>query len=183
MDLRTWWSEQRLAGDQRAGSWVRGRVRRTQYAYPRRNWVPHLSVTVVAWLLIWAGSTTIPGEYVRGLTVGMAATTIVAMQWVCILQATGTASLAMGEQAEQWTASVLRGLPGRRLANHLKLRATDIDHVLVGCNGLYAVEPKWTATAPSPENGEPRPPDRQPATPKTSVCGTRRGSTAQRSRS
>ena len=26
----------------------------------------------------------------------------------------------MGEQAEQWTASVLRGLPGRRLANHLK---------------------------------------------------------------
>ncbi len=142
MHRRTW-RERRLASDRRAGSWVRGNVRRTQYAYLRRNWVPHVVVTAVAWILILAGSSTLPWDYVRGLTVGVAGTTIVAMQWVWIVQATGTAALAMGDQAEQWTAAVLRKLPGRRVVNHVKLRQTDIDHVVVGPDGLYAVETKW----------------------------------------
>jgi len=65
--------------------------------------------------------------------------------WVA--QATGTASTMMGDLAEQWTASELRKLRRRgwRVLNHVMLKQRDIDHVLIGPGGVYAVETKWGA--------------------------------------
>lgn len=53
----------------------------------------------------------------------------------------------MGDLAEQWTASELRPLrrAGWRLVNHVRLRPWDIDHVLIGPGGAWAVETKWSA--------------------------------------
>lgn len=64
-----------------------------------------------------------------------------------VTQATGTGPAMMGATAEQWTASELRPLRKRgwRVVNHLALRKWDIDHVLVGPGGAWAVETKWSA--------------------------------------
>ena len=53
----------------------------------------------------------------------------------------------MGDLGEQWTASELRKLRGKGwlVVNHVLLRRWDIDHVLVGPGGAYAVETKWSA--------------------------------------
>lgn len=55
----------------------------------------------------------------------------------------------MGDMAEQWTAGQLRKLRSRgwRMVNHFVLGFDDIDHVLVGPGGAYAIETKWSATA------------------------------------
>ena len=64
----------------------------------------------------------------------------------------------MGDQAEQWTASELRqlGRRGWRLVNHFALGRDDIDHVLIGPGGAYAVETKWSATSWRAEFGRRR---------------------------
>lgn len=53
----------------------------------------------------------------------------------------------MGDLGERWTAGELRTLKqqGWRVVNHVILRQRDIDHVLVGPGGVYAIETKWTA--------------------------------------
>jgi len=94
--------------------------------------------------------------------------------WVA--QATGTASTMMGDLAEQWTASELRKLRRRgwRVLNHVMLKQRDIDHVLIGPGGVYAVETKW---GPDPgrfqvqadESSKRR--SRPPTTPTISGCG------------
>lgn len=52
----------------------------------------------------------------------------------------------MGDQAEQWTAQELRTTRplGWQVVNHFLLRRDDIDHVLIGPGGVYAVETKWS---------------------------------------
>ena len=52
-----------------------------------------------------------------------------------------------GELAEQWTAAELRKLrrDGWRLINHFRLRQADIDHVLIGPGGVFAIETKWSS--------------------------------------
>jgi hypothetical protein len=94
---------------------------------------------------VWLLSLTLPTPYLQGLTVGVGCATIVATQWLWIVQATGTASLAMGEQAEQFTASLLRKRRGWRVVNHVNLRMADIDHVLLGPDGIFAIETKWSS--------------------------------------
>jgi len=55
----------------------------------------------------------------------------------------------MGDQAEQWTAQELRksARKGWRLVNHLALGVDDIDHVLIGPGGAYAIETKWNGSS------------------------------------
>lgn len=70
--------------------------------------------------------------------------------WFLTVQATGTAPTMAGDAAEQWTAQELRRLrrQGWMLVHRLVLREhEDIDHVLIGPGGCYAIETKWTATA------------------------------------
>ncbi len=64
-----------------------------------------------------------------------------------VRQVTGTAPAMMGGQGEQWTASELRPLQRRgwRVVHHVSLRPWDIDHVLIGPGGAFAIETKWSA--------------------------------------
>jgi hypothetical protein len=80
------------------------------------------------------------------------------MLWSWTLQVTGTAPGMMGDTAEQWTASDLRKLRHRgwRVVNHFVLAKDDIDHVLIGPGGTYAIETKWSATSWSSEFGRAR---------------------------
>jgi hypothetical protein len=92
---------------------------------------------------LWA----IPNIAIRSYAAGLLTATIVGFLAHQVTQMAGTSGAAMGEIAEQWTAQELRKLrrQGWRVVNHLMLRVWDIDHVLVGPGGVYAVETKWSA--------------------------------------
>lgn len=83
----------------------------------------------------------------RGFIVGAALVGTFAAIAVVVMQVTGTAPTSMGALAEQWTASELRPLrrAGWRIVHHFALRKSDIDHVLLGPSGVFAVETKWSA--------------------------------------
>lgn len=96
---------------------------------------------VLAWFLV-------PQPFVQGLLLGAAGASVVAMLWSLVVRATGTGNAMMGDQGEQWTAQELRSLRshGWKVVNHVMLRErSDIDHVLVGPGGVYAIETKWSA--------------------------------------
>lgn len=117
----------------------------------RERWIAHLITTLASCAFVWLLSLALPTSYLQGLAVGVGFTAVVAVQWVWIIEATGTAYLAMGEQAEQFTASLLRKRRGWRVVNHVNLRQSDIDHVLLGPDGIFAIETKWSSQAWTPE--------------------------------
>jgi hypothetical protein len=139
--------ERQLAGDGRAGSWARAEARRRQWTFLKRI-RPFIATT----LLVVAGFVAlavllIPDTFVRGLVVGGLIVGSIAAMATLVMQATGTANTEMGATAEQWTASELRPLrrDGWKVVNHLALRPWDIDHVVIGGSGVFAVETKWSA--------------------------------------
>lgn len=141
--------ERQLAGDRRAGTYARALARRQQYRFIRRNW-RHL--TLVATLPLALGLLALsfmPDGQFRAFCGGLIVAGDLGAIVFWVAQATGTGSTMMGDLAEQWTASELRKLRRRgwRVFNHVKLKHRDIDHVLVGPGGVYAVETKWSADA------------------------------------
>jgi heme/copper-type cytochrome/quinol oxidase subunit 2 len=151
MSVRRRLRERQLAGDGRTGRFARSQARRAQQDYLKRKWLVHVVVTAVVCAIIIAISMTLSSAYLRGLTVGIGCTAFIAMQWTWVIQYTGTAGLLMGEQAELFTADLLRKQRGWRLVNHVNLRKADIDHVFFGADGIYAIETKWSSSIWSPE--------------------------------
>lgn len=142
------WRERALASDRRAGRWARGKARRAQYAYVRASWRSLALVAAGAMVAPLAMLPFLPNGFSQGLLVGIAITAVAGLLSFWVVQATGTAPTMMGDQGEQWTAQALRKMrrKGWRTVNHVTLRPWDIDHVLVGPGGAYAIETKWSAT-------------------------------------
>lgn len=139
--------ERVLASDQRAGHWPRGKARRLQREYVRRNWRRLGAVGGGLLLLMAAATPLFPGPFARGLYLGSFSTAISGLIAFWVVAVTGTVPTMMGDDAEQWTAQELRKLrrSGWRLINHISLEFRNVDHVLVGPGGAFAVETKWTA--------------------------------------
>jgi hypothetical protein len=140
--------ERELACDGRAGSWARASARAKQRAFLRANWC--LITGFAAFLLavgVGAGVTT-HSDFLRGLILGIVLATAPAVIWSWTVQVTGTGPIMVGDQAEQWSAQELRKLRrhGWRLVNHFLLKRDDVDHVLIGPAGVWAVETKWSAS-------------------------------------
>jgi hypothetical protein len=89
----------------------------------------------------------LPAGFARGFVAGGVCVASFALLANWVVNVTGTAPTMMGDQGEQWTASELRKLrrAGWRVVNHVLLKTYDIDHVLVGPGGAYAIETKWSA--------------------------------------
>ena len=104
------WQRRQLASDQRAGIAARGRARRAQRAFARRNWrlllLTALGMTAPTLLVL----PLLPAGFLRGLLLGSALTATAGLLAFTVVQATGTAATLMGDTAEQWTASELRRL-------------------------------------------------------------------------
>jgi hypothetical protein len=85
----------------------------------------------------------------RGLVVGGWVAGTSTWLWSIVVQLSGSSPAMLGDHGEQWTAQELRKLrrSGWRVINHVVLRRWDIDHVLVGPGGVYAIETKWSAEA------------------------------------
>lgn len=137
-----------LAGDSRAGSYSRGIARRGQYEYLRRAWRQFALFLALVFGVLLLATQFIASAFARGLLLGGVLVWAVMMVWTQVVYVTGTSPAMMGDLGEQWTAHELRKLTGRgwRLVNHVLLRNGDIDHVVVGPGGVFAVETKWTAT-------------------------------------
>ena len=136
-----------LSGDQRAGAWSRREVRRLQQQWLRRRW------RVVAWIALGVVLACVLVEVfvpsqIRSYVVG--ALLASAAWWVYCLMITtgGLAGKIAGINAEAFTASELRRLcrRGWRLVNHVMFESWDIDHVLLGCGGFFAVETKFRSS-------------------------------------
>ncbi len=138
-----------LASDERAGSWARGHARRAQREFLRETWWLFGSFTALAIGAAVVCGLFIPSAFMRGLVLGVALVAAPGAVWIVAMQYTNTAPIMMGDQAEQWTAQELRRLTRRgwRLLNHFSLRVDDIDHVLLGPGGAYAVETKWSGSS------------------------------------
>jgi hypothetical protein len=147
-DLETWRRRRELAGDDRAGSWARATARRAQRAFLLEHWRLFTVFATVAVVLALAVCAFEPTAFLKGLVLGAALTAVPGLVWSLTLQVTGTAPKMMGDQAEQWTAQEFRKLQRRgcRLVNHFLLGREDVDHVLIGPGGVYAVETKWSAS-------------------------------------
>jgi hypothetical protein len=150
--------ERALASDQRAGRWARAKARRLQREYVRRNW--RILSAVGGGLLgfIAVQVPLFPRGFARGLYLGSFSTAVVGLLAFWVVQATGTASTMMGDEAEQRTAQELRKLRNRgwKLINHVSLQGRDIDHVLLGPGGVFGVETKWTADSWAVAPDDPR---------------------------
>ncbi len=84
----------------------------------------------------------------QGLILGVVLAAVPGLIWSLTMQATGTAPVMMGGEPEQWTARELRKMRrhGWLVVNHFLLRRDDVDHVLIGPGGVYAVETNWSAS-------------------------------------
>jgi hypothetical protein len=142
------WRTRSLASSRRAGSWARVKARRAQYDFIRRRWVSLLGALAGMGLVSGLAVLLVPSGFVRGFASGGLLVAIVGTLWSRVVQVTGTASIMMGDEAEQWSAAELRKLQRRgwRVVNGVCLRQWDIDHVLVGPGGVIAVETKWSAS-------------------------------------
>lgn len=136
-----------LASDARAGAWSRNKARREQHRFLRQNWMRLLAVGLVMLTSVLVVGMLMPTAFTRGFALGCGLAATVGALAYMVLQMTGTAPAMMGGQGEQWTASELRPLQRRgwRVVHHVSLRAWDIDHVLIGPGGAFAIETKWSA--------------------------------------
>lgn len=91
---------------------------------------------------------TMPNAFISGVVLGACLVAIPGALWVTTIQATGTASRMMGDDAEQWTSGELHRLVRRgwQLVNHVRLTGSDTDHILLGPGGAYAIETKWSGS-------------------------------------
>jgi hypothetical protein len=78
--------------------------------------------------------------------VGAMDASIVWLIALAAIEGTGSSTWRMGAEAERWTAEELAGLGGTwRSVHAIGLRFGDVDHVVIGAGGAYAIETKWTS--------------------------------------
>jgi hypothetical protein len=137
-----------LASDRRAGVWSVTQSRNLQLGFIRRNWIALATLGACGALLTSLVALFFDNGFLRGLFLGCGLTATAAYLSSWVTQATGSAPRSMGVLAERWTAGELRRLRrgGWHLVNHFSLGRGDVDHVLVGPGGAFAIETKWSAT-------------------------------------
>lgn len=123
------------------------RLRRQFYARTWRRLVVGAALIVSSLSIL----PLVPSDFVRGATVGVVATTVLStVLWVA-RETDGGRALRDGAQAERWTATDLRWFMWwRRLhrqrwyvVHSVGFAHGDVDHVLIGPGGVYAVDTKY----------------------------------------
>ncbi len=147
----------------RAGRWTRSQVRdRVKARLTEHPWVALLSVAffgAMGGILVYA----LPNPenwFLSGAAVCCAPWTIAFI----LRDDLGLAGIAMGGAAEEWTSHELRhfaraeGRTARiwHVLDHVLMDGYDIDHILIGPGGVFALETKWSAEGWA----KPWPPDR-----------------------
>lgn len=159
LEITDYWLRRQLSSDERAGTSGRDFARRAQRDFMRRSWRGLLPASLALMMIpIAVAYFVFPDGVLRGVVIGGGLVGPPLFIWSWIIQASGAAPAMMGDQAEQFTAQELRKLipRGWRLVNHFSLTEGDIDHVLVGPGGIYAIETKWIGSNWHSEYGRKR---------------------------
>lgn len=142
--------QRQLAGDKRAGRFPRELAKAKRRGFVRRVWLPLVLAVlfVVAFLTaaIWVFTRTFaPSQLILGVVIGCTFTALLYEVRSTIREDSGSVTAELGQQGEKYTAQELRKLLGSgwKVVNHVVLKHRDIDHVLVGPGGVFAVETKW----------------------------------------
>ncbi len=137
-------SRPRLDARERIGVYARRRVRAQVHAWLRGHWpavAVLLSFGTVGAAIAHVLLPTPVNAYVS------AAVLTSAVWWICSMtaDAAGVRHLRMGIAAEEWTNDELRPLKtqGWRAIHHVRLEGPDVDHVLIGPAGWFALETKY----------------------------------------
>jgi hypothetical protein len=158
---QSWQRRQRrayLAGLDRIGAHARRQIWDAQRRWLRQSWTLLVcalgaGALLVVWALLFAPSAWTP------YLAGAAAASVGWGVYVLMLETGGIAHKRAGVAAEQWTVDELRPLlrRGWYLVNHVMLpTGGDVDHVLIGPGGFFAIETKrrsdwsssWTELGP-----------------------------------
>lgn len=134
----------------RAGEWTRNEVRGLQREYLKRHWRVFatgllLGLIPIAMLLVLPSS--IVHVWLRSFFAGAWLAGLIAALWFVVFLGSGTAAMAIGADAERWTARELRACRGLGwwTASHVEFSGYDVDHVVLGPSGVVVVETKWTS--------------------------------------
>lgn len=134
--------------DVRAGARARREARRLHLEFLQERWRPIVVLALLILAVTGVVAVVVPRDaalFVVGLGVASAGWAVA----MVVVQVSGSISYLLGAQGEESTARALRkALPrGWHIADHLPLRWGDIDHVLVGPGGAYAIETKTASTS------------------------------------
>jgi hypothetical protein len=106
------------------------------------------------WLLLLVGicvAITVPAlllsdNVLVAFAVGLADATVLWVMALWIIEATGSTTWRLGAEGEQWTADELQKLgPGWQSVHAVGIGAGDVDHVVMGPAGVFALETKRTS--------------------------------------
>lgn len=132
----------------RAGERGRRKARELHVQFLKEHWRPIAALALLMLAVPGVVAFVVPRDvamFVLGLGVASAgwAVAMVAVQVV------GSANYLLGAQGEELTSGALRkALPkGWHLLDHVPLKRDDIDHVLLGPGGAYAIETKAASTS------------------------------------
>lgn len=132
--------------ERRAGAWSRRQARRLHLKLVREQW--HRLVAVITlWAVAIVGVTIAAPHQVSSFVLGAGmASACWSLAWI-VSENAGARSHRLGAWGEGWTSEALRKLRkhGWRLVEHVPLTYGDVDHVLIGPGGVYAIETKTTA--------------------------------------
>ena len=102
-----------------------------------------VALVIAAAVLALVGQTV--GETAGAFVAGILLTGIGWFMWELIESQSGARTYASGALGEDLTADVLKKVKGHQLVHGLKFHGFDVDHVMVGPSGVWAVETKWTS--------------------------------------
>lgn len=139
----------------RAGATPRRQARRRQVAYLRRIRLP---IAALGSLFVAVTAATFIFRAPRAVVfaVGVLDASLVWMLALVVIEASGATSWRMGSTGEEWTGEELKKLPrGWRYVHALPLHHRDVDHVVVGPSGVFALESKWSSKTWSKDDLKP----------------------------
>lgn len=143
--MKAWYTERRVSGDQRAGSWPRDESARRQWEYMRTDWP--VALVPLGLAVIVAPAVLLLPPWSRSFAWGVLLTSGMWGVVMTVVLMSGAAPQYMGRFAEQHVAGQLREARRRgwHLANHVSVTAgaADVDHLVVGPAGVLVVETKY----------------------------------------
>jgi hypothetical protein len=132
--------------DRRAGEWSRRQARELHLRFLRDRW-PLLAAIVGLFAIVTGVVAVVVPDWLAPYVIGFGAASACWYLALMAVQVAGTTSYLVGSQGEEWTSEGLRRLRQRgwHVIEHVPLQYGDIDHVLVGPGGAFAIETKATS--------------------------------------
>jgi hypothetical protein len=84
---------------------------------------------------------------VRGFLLGAFIASLGWFTWFLAERYSGSGPRLMGAEAEKDTAKILERLKDHHIVHGLEFEGRDVDHVVIGSSGVFAIETKWTGVA------------------------------------